>query len=182
MSHRFALILCVAGMAGVLTAPARAQQAGADPKLEQEIEAVLNGWLDAYNRGDGKAASAFFLPTAPAINPNGIVRNGPEYVNRIELQHQQNFNTTAKIDQVQAVGSDAAYALGPWSSTFGPNSGGRAGGMWLQVYERRADGWKISASSFNRIGGPGGNAGGNAGANAARGGPAANPQGGRQRP
>jgi ketosteroid isomerase-like protein len=188
MWHRFALILCLAAAAAAAAAaalPARAQQAGAEAKLQQEIEAVLNGWLDAFNRGDGKAAGAFLLPNAPAINPNGLVRNGTEYINRVELQHeQQNAKTTAKIDQVQAVGSDAAYALGPWTSTFGPNGGGRSGGMWLQLYERRADGWKISASSFTRVG-PGGNAAANAGANARGAGPAANPQADqarRQRP
>ncbi|HEV3371002.1 MAG TPA: nuclear transport factor 2 family protein [Xanthobacteraceae bacterium] len=188
MWHRFAMILILSVAAAV---PALAQQAGTDQKLQQEIEAVFNGWLDVYNRGDGKAAIGFLLPNAPFINPNGIVRGGPEYVNRVELQQQQNVKVTAKIDQIQAVGPDAAYALGPWTSTFGPNGGGRSGGMWLQLYERRADGWKISASSFTRVGGPQGNAGanaganGNAGANAPRGGPAANPQADqarRQRP
>ena len=57
MWHRFALILCVAGVVGGPTLPARAQQAGADSKLQQEIEAVFNGWLDAYNRGDARPAA-----------------------------------------------------------------------------------------------------------------------------
>src|SRR5579864_2340597 len=179
MWHRFALILCIAAAAAL---PARAQQAGAEAKLQQDIEAVFNGWLDALNIGDGKAVGAFLLSNAAMINPTGLVRGGPEYANRVELQHQQNFKTTAKIDQVQAVGPDAAYAFGPWTSTFGPGGNQRSGGMWLQIYERRADGWKISASSFTRVGQSGGNAAANAGANAARGGPAANPQGGRQRP
>jgi hypothetical protein len=48
-------------------------------------------------------------------------------------------------------------------------------GIWLQLCERRTDGWKISAWSFTRVG-----PAGNSGANAARGGPAGNPQ--RQRP
>jgi ketosteroid isomerase-like protein len=137
MWHRFALILVLSGAAAV---PAFAQQAGSEQKLQQEIEAVFNNWLEAFNRGDGKAAAAFFVANAPAINPNGVVRvTGQEYANRVQMQHQQNFNTTAMIDQIQAIGSDAAYALGPWTSTFGPNGGGRSGGLWLQLYERRAD-------------------------------------------
>jgi uncharacterized protein (TIGR02246 family) len=179
MWHRFALILCLTGATGVAT-PAFAQQADGQ-RLQQEIEAVFTEWLDAVNRGDGKAAGAFFLPNAPAINPGGIVRGGQEYVNRIELQHQQNFKTTAKIDQVQAVGPDAAYAFGPWNSIFGPGGNQRSGGTWLQFYERRADGWKITASSFTRVGpGP------NAAANIPRAGPATNnsqaEQARRQRP
>jgi ketosteroid isomerase-like protein len=178
MWHRFAMILVLAVAAAV---PAIAQPAGADQKLQQEIEAVFNAWLDAINRGDGKAANAFFAPNAPAINPTGLVHSGPEYTNRVEMR-QENVRTNAKVDGVQAIGSDAAYAVGPWNSQ-------QARGMWLQLYERRTDGWKISASSFTRVGGPQGNAGANAGANAnagaPRGGPGANPQADqarRQRP
>jgi ketosteroid isomerase-like protein len=149
MRHRLLLLMFLAGAA----VPAHAQQPDSEQKLRQEIEAMFTAWLDALNRGDGKAAAAFFVPNAPAINPNGIVRGGgQEQANRIELQHQQNSVTTAKIDQVQAVGSDAAYAVGPWRSTFGPAGESQVGGMWLQLYERRGDTWKISASSFSRVG------------------------------
>jgi ketosteroid isomerase-like protein len=149
MRHRVLLLMFLAGAA----VPARAQQAGSEQKLRQEIETTFTAWLDAFNRGDGKAAAAFFVPNAPAINANGIVRaGGQEYVNRIEMQQQRNLATTAKIDQVQAVGSDAAYAVGPWRSTFGPAGESQVGGMWLQLYERRGDTWKISASSFSRVG------------------------------
>jgi ketosteroid isomerase-like protein len=151
MLHRLSLALCLAGMAAL---PAFGQEAGtsSEQKLRQEIEGVFNNWLDALNRGDGKAAVAFLIPNAPAINPAGIVRGGQEYVNRIEMQRQQNLKTTAKIDQVQGIGSDAAYALGPWSSTFGPGGGQQSRGMWVQVYERRGDAWKIGVSSFTRVG------------------------------
>ena len=135
MWHRFALILCVAGVAGVAGTPARAQQPGAEAKLQQEIEAVLNDWLEALNRGDGKAAVAFFVPNAPVINPAGLVHGGPEYVNRVELR--QNAKTVAKIDRVQGVGSDAAYAFGPWNTSGGPG-GASQGGVWLQLYESHA--------------------------------------------
>src|ERR1700674_407008 len=151
MMHRLALALCLAGLAAL---PAFGQEAGtsSEPKLRQEIEAVFNNWLDALNRGDGKASAAFFVPNAPVINPQGMVRGGQEYVNRTEMQRQQNVKTTAKIDQVQAIGSDAAYAVGPWSTTFGPGGGQQARGMWVQVYERRGDAWKIGVSSFTRVG------------------------------
>ena len=69
-----------------------------DAKLQQEIEAVVNAWLEALNRADGKAAGAFFLANAPVINPAGLVRGGPEYVNRVEFRQEQNVKTMAKID------------------------------------------------------------------------------------
>jgi len=69
-----ALILTVY-LVGAMAAPAFGQPAGrsAEPKLRQDIEAVFSAWLDAINRGGGKAAAAFFLPDAQAINPQGGV-------------------------------------------------------------------------------------------------------------
>jgi uncharacterized protein (TIGR02246 family) len=153
MLRRLTLLLC---LVGAIAVPASGQQVSvsAEQQLRHDIDAILTKWLDALNRGDAKAAALFFLPDAPAINPNGMVRaGGQEYINRIELQHQQNLQTTAKIDQVQAIGRDAAYAVGPWVSTYGANNESQAHGVWLQVYERKGAVWRISASSFTRVGG-----------------------------
>jgi len=152
MWHRFALTLY---LAGAIVAPAFGQAPGAaEQKLRQEIEAVFTAWRDALNRGDGKAAAEFFAPDAPAINPGGVVRgDSQDYVNRIEQQRRRSSKTTATIEQVQALGSDAAYASGPYTNTFGPdNNQSQSQGNWLQVFERRGDGWKIVASSFAQVG------------------------------
>lgn len=136
MLRRLTLLVC---LVGAITIPASGQQfvMASDDKLRQDIDTVLTNWRDALNRGDAKTAGSFFVPNAPAINPSGMARaGGQDYVNRIEFQHQQNFQTTAKIDQVQMIGRDAAYAVGPWISTFGANGASQARGMWLQVYER----------------------------------------------
>jgi uncharacterized protein (TIGR02246 family) len=152
MWHRFALTLY---LVGAMVAPAFGQAPGAaEQKLRQEIEGVFTAWLDALNRGDGKAAATFFASDAPAINPGGVVRgDSQDYVNRIEQQRRRNSKTTATIEQVQALGSDAAYASGPYTNTFGPNnSQSQSQGNWLQVFERRGDTWKIRASSFSQVG------------------------------
>jgi hypothetical protein len=61
--------------------------------------------------------------------------------------------TMATIEQVQAIGSDAAYAIGPYTATFGPNNNrSQVQGNWLQVFERRGDAWKIAASTFAQVG------------------------------
>jgi len=148
MRRRLALTLC---LIGTIAAPAFAQQAGtaSEQKLWAEIEAVFTDWLAAFNKGDGRAAAAFFVPGAPAINVGGVVAgDSQDYVNRIELQHQRKTKTVATVERVQATGSDAAYATGSYTSTFGPGNQPPLHGNWLQVYERRGDAWKISASSF----------------------------------
>jgi ketosteroid isomerase-like protein len=148
MWRRFGLTLYLLGM---IVAPACAQQAGtaSEQKLRQEIEAVFTDWLAVFNKGDGKAAAAFFLPGAPAINPGGMVAgDSQEYANRIVQQHQRNVTTTATVERVQATGTTAAYATGSFTATFGQGNQPPLQGNWLQIYERRGDAWKISASSF----------------------------------
>jgi ketosteroid isomerase-like protein len=150
MWHRFALTLY---LVGAIVAPAFGQ-AAAEQKLHQEIEAVFTSWLDALNKGDGKAAATFFVPGAPAINPGGVVGgDSQDYVKRIEQQRQRKSNTMATIERVQGIGSDAAYATGSYTNSFGANANlTQAQGNWLQVFERRGDGWKIAASSFSQVG------------------------------
>ena len=148
MWRKFGLTLY---LIGTIVAPACAQPAGgaAEQKLRQEIEAVFTDWLAVFNKGDGKAAAAFFLPGAPAINLGGVVAgDSPEYVNRVAQQHQRNVTTTATIERVQATGTTAAYATGSYTATFGQGNQPPLQGNWLQIYERRGDAWKISASSF----------------------------------
>jgi uncharacterized protein (TIGR02246 family) len=152
MWHRLALTLY---LAGAVASPVFGQAAGspAEPKLRLEIESVFTNWLDALNRGDGKAAAAFFAPGAQAINPAGVVAgNSQDYVNRIEGQHQRNAKTTATIERVQAIGGDAAYATGSYTNTFGPNNQFQTQGNWLQLFEHRDEAWKIGASSFSQVG------------------------------
>ena len=155
MWQRFALTLY---LIGAIAAPAFGQAASAsvEQKLRQEIEGVFTSWLDALNKADGKAAAAFFAPGAFAINPAGaVLADSQDYVNRVEQQRQRNAKTTATIEQVQPIGSDAAYATGPYTATSGPNNNrSQAQGNWLQVYERRGDAWKIVASSFTQAGPP----------------------------
>jgi uncharacterized protein (TIGR02246 family) len=159
MWQRFALTLYLfAAIAALPFAPAFAQAAGttAEQKLRQEIEAVFTGWLEALNKADGKAAAAFFAPGAPAINPAGLVRgDSQDYANRVEQQRQRNVKTVATILQVELIGSDAAYALGPYTATLGPdNKRTQVAGNWLQLFERRGGTWKIGASSFTQVGPP----------------------------
>jgi ketosteroid isomerase-like protein len=157
MWHRLALAVCLAcTIAALPLAQAFAQAVGtaAEQKLRSEIESVFTGWLDALNNGDGRAAAMFFVPGAPMINPAGVVRgDSQDYVNRIEQQRQRNSNTMATIERVQELGSDAAYATGPYTNISGPNNNrSHVEGNWLQVFERRGGGWKIGASTFTQVG------------------------------
>jgi uncharacterized protein (TIGR02246 family) len=151
MWRRFALSFLVAL---AMTTPGLAQNAGPDAKLRSEIEAVFTAWLGALNKHDGRAAAAFFAPGAPAINPAGLVAgDSPDYVNRIEQQGNRTVTNEARIERVEAIGNDAAYATGTYTATSGPdNNRQQQQGHWLQLFERRGGTWKIAASSFTQVG------------------------------
>jgi ketosteroid isomerase-like protein len=157
MWHRLALMVCLIGAIAALPfAQAFGQAVGtaAEQKLRSEIESIFTGWLDAFNKGDGRVAATFFAPGAPAINPAGVVPgDSQDYVNRIEQQRQRNAKTMATIERVQELGSDAAYATSPYTNISGPNNNRlQVEGNWLQVFERRGGVWKIGASTFTQVG------------------------------
>jgi len=70
-------------------------------------------------------------------------------VNRIEQQHRRYIKTTATIDRLVALGSDAAYPFGLFAVRA--NDQPERHGNWIQVFERRGSAWKISASSFSPV-------------------------------
>jgi uncharacterized protein (TIGR02246 family) len=154
MRHRFALSFLLA----LAIAPPAVAQNAASPEagLHAQIEAVFNAWLDALNRHDGRAAAAFFLPGAPAINPGGMVPgDSPDYVNRVEQQNQQGMTQEAQVDRVEPIGDAAAYAVGTYIATLSPGGDRQQRqGHWLQLFERRGASWKIAASSFTQVGPP----------------------------
>jgi uncharacterized protein (TIGR02246 family) len=152
MRHRFAPALFVTV---AIAAPALAQDEGAaEQKQRSEIESVFNAWLDALNKHDGRAAAAFFAPGAPAINPSGLVlADSQDYVNRIGQQGQRSVTNEARIERVEPIGNDAAYAIGTYTATRGPNNNRQQQqGYWFQLFERRGGTWKIAASSFTQVG------------------------------
>jgi hypothetical protein len=82
-----------------------------------------------------------------------VLGDSPDYPNRIEQQGQRSVANAARIERVEPIGNDAAYAIGTYTATRGPNNNRQQlQGYWLQLFERHGGTWKIAASSFMRVG------------------------------
>ena len=67
----------------------------------------------------------------------------------IEDEAKMAGKITLKVDQVRAIGNDAALAAGPYQITYTAKpAGSQFEGNWLRVFERQAGDWKIIASTF----------------------------------
>jgi uncharacterized protein (TIGR02246 family) len=146
----------LATFAVVLAVPAVAQQkdAAAQQRSRQQIEAFTAKWIEAFNKGDGKAIAAMYSPDNIAINRLGMITGAQNYSfeDRVRDDARMGGKIALTVDQVRALGKDAALAAGHYQVTYTANpAGSRFEGNWLRVFEREAGDWKIIASTFTPV-------------------------------
>ena len=147
-------LLSLATFAVVLTVPAVAQQkdAAAQQRTRQRIEAVTAKWVEAFNKGDGEAVAALYSPDNIAVNRLGMRTGTQDYAKRVQDEAKIGGKITLTVDQVRAMGNDAALAAGPYQITYAANpAGAQYEGNWLRVFERQGSDWKIIASTFTPL-------------------------------
>ena len=147
-------LLSLATFAVVLTVPAVAQQkdAAAQQDTRQQVEALTAKWVEAFNKGDGKAVAALYSADNISVNRLGMMTGAKNYEERVQHEVKLGGKITLKVDQVRAMGSNAALAAGPYQITYTANpAGSQFEGNWLRVFEREAGDWKIIASTFTPI-------------------------------
>jgi uncharacterized protein (TIGR02246 family) len=146
-------LLGLATIAVVLSVPAVAQQKdAAAQQVTQQIEALTAKWVEAFNKGDGKAVAARYSADNIAINPLGMMTGAKNYEERVQHEAKMGAKLALKVDQVRVMGNDAALAAGPYQITYTANrAGSKFEGNWLRVFEREAADWKIIASTFTPI-------------------------------
>jgi uncharacterized protein (TIGR02246 family) len=147
-------LLSLATFAVVLSVPAVAQQkdAAAQQVTRQQIEALTAKWVEAFNKGDGKAVAALYSADNISINPLGMMTGAKNYEERVQHEVKLGGKITLTADQVRAMGNDAALAAGSYQITYTANpAGSQFEGNWLRVFEREAGDWKIIASTFTPI-------------------------------
>jgi uncharacterized protein (TIGR02246 family) len=150
-------LLSLATFAVVLTVPAVAQQkdAAAQQRTQQQIEAVTAKWVDAFNSGDGKTVAALYSADNIAVNRLGMRTGTQDYEKRVQDEAKQGAKITLEVDQVRAMGNDAALAAGAYRIAYTANpAGAQFEGNWLRVFERQGADWKIVASTFTPVATP----------------------------
>src|SRR5689334_18221475 len=86
--------------------PAFAQQTNvADQQMRRQIEAIVNQYVNALNRGDAQASAALFAPNAIAINTFGKYKKTSEQFRKsvVEKVHSMGLALTAEIDDVEPI-------------------------------------------------------------------------------
>jgi ketosteroid isomerase-like protein len=156
--------LGVAVLAVGIASPALAQQGGtADQKSRQQIEAFMNKWVDAYNRGDGNTLTTLIATDSFGVGDHGVM-TGDQRIERMVQNEAKSGGkvTELRVADVRMIGRNSAVAAGPYKVTYSNPRPLTLEGTWLQVLERDHGAWKSVASSytpkFNR---PGSGAAGN---------------------
>jgi uncharacterized protein (TIGR02246 family) len=118
--------------------------------LRDQIEHLEATWLDAYQRGDGKAAAALVSNDVVVINAEGKTSGGGDLYAGIVDRYAKVAKLSVKIDDVQPLGDNAAMATGNYVANVQANKGEwMEQGYWLRVYVREGNAWKVRASSFS---------------------------------
>src|SRR5262249_50238804 len=110
-------------------------------------------YVDALNKGDGKAWVALFGPNPINIGPSGKTVGAEQLRSVLETNHQKGLAVTAKVEDVELLfGGQGVLAIGSYSVTYKAPQMIRqqVQGNFLFLLERSGDGWKIHASSATR--------------------------------
>jgi uncharacterized protein (TIGR02246 family) len=123
------------------------QKAGIDPKVDQQIRALLTNWDDAFNRSDSGGLSALYTDDAVQVTVHGTFRGreaiAKEYSERSFRQYQSN-NHVLNVDRIVAVGNDVRVT-GKWRCAFHDTDGRdkHIDGHYTWILVREGNSWKI---------------------------------------
>ena len=146
------LLLALLGSALNFALPTFAQQKDAvDPKVAQQIQALMAKWDEAFNRSDSGALAALYTDDAVQVTVHGTFRGreaiAKEYAERSFRQYQSN-NHVLNVDRINAVGNDVC-ATGKWRCAFHDTDGRdkHIDGHYSWILVRQGNSWKISRST-----------------------------------
>jgi len=139
------LLLALVGLAVSFALPTFAQ---VDPKVDQQIRALITKWDDAFNRSDSGGLGALYTDDAVQVNVHGTFR-GREAIAKQFAQHDfgqyQSNNHVLKVDRIDAVGNDVRVT-GKWKCAFHDIDGKdkHIDGHYSWILVRQGNSWKIS--------------------------------------
>ena len=127
------------------------QRDTADAQTAQEIRAVTVKHAEIYNKHDATAYAAFFTEDAIQVTPDGMIygRQAIEKRHADIFQQWHPINYVVKVDQVNAIGSEA-WKIGEWSCTLQtPNGPYPIKGYFASIFVRVAGVWKERMTCYN---------------------------------
>jgi uncharacterized protein (TIGR02246 family) len=108
---RLTILVGALAMFGTFGLPA-AHAAGAS-KDEDAIKARVAEFIAAFNKGDAKAAAAFWTDDATLVNPAGVKGKGPAEIEKVIAGDSSTILKEAKMEmtvvQFRPIGKDSAW-------------------------------------------------------------------------
>jgi uncharacterized protein (TIGR02246 family) len=126
------------------------QLTGPQQYLRQQIEAAIDRFVQAFNQQEAPTAAALYTADGIAINSRLGMLTGREAIEqslRGDFKNRPDARLMVTVDQVQALGRDAALAAGPFTVTI---PGSEFHGSFALVFEREGEAWKLRLSNFTR--------------------------------
>jgi uncharacterized protein (TIGR02246 family) len=151
------LTVALAGLAITFTAPVFAQQKDTvDPKIEQQIRALMSKYDNAINRHDAAAVAALYTQdgvSGTSGMPHFGTFHGRQAIEKGYAQFLQSYrmnNHITSVDRVSAVGSEIR-STGRWSAIdydYGIPTNHE--GYYSSIVVSEGGTWKIRKSSFGQ--------------------------------
>ncbi|GAA0604093.1 hypothetical protein GCM10009416_47110 [Craurococcus roseus] len=158
----FAFSMPFAGVAGLATASAGAQQqrpgASGIPDFHRALDALLARFAEASNRKDVAALAALFAEDAVLVPPGPIVAGRRDIAQafRTRLEHGA-AGLRFEVVEARAEGGDLAWAVGRFTGTV-PGEGGmpqERRGNFSTLYRRQSsEGLLIRVHAFSFLQAP----------------------------
>jgi ketosteroid isomerase-like protein len=121
--------------------------------VKSDVTAAYAAWDAAFNKGDAKAVSAAYLPSAKLMPPTHEVASGSAAIEKFFAGLHANGVTNHKLEMIDAGGDDkVVYGTAKWSAKGKDKDGKPAdfSGIATHVFERQPDNsLKLRMHTFN---------------------------------
>jgi uncharacterized protein (TIGR02246 family) len=119
--------------------------------VEEQVRAVLDKQVAAWNRGDTDAFLEGY--SSDTIFVGEKMTRGVEDLKRRYQEHYPTRASMGKLSfydlEIHGTGKDSAYVIGRWQLERDKEGGGNVSGVYSLVFRRTAIGWKIVLDHTN---------------------------------
>jgi uncharacterized protein (TIGR02246 family) len=119
--------------------------------VEDEVKAVLNKQVTAWNRGDTDAFLDGYASDTVFVGEK-MTRG----IEDLKKRYQEHYPTKASMGklgfydlEIHPMGKDYAYVIGRWQLERDAEGGGNVSGVYSLVFRKTAIGWKIVLDHTN---------------------------------
>jgi uncharacterized protein (TIGR02246 family) len=119
--------------------------------VEEQVKAVLNKQVTAWNRGDTDAFLDGYASDTVFVGEK--MTRGLEDLKRRYQEHYPTRASMGKLSfydlEVHEMGKDFAYVIGRWQLERDKEGGGNVSGVYSLVFKKTSIGWKIVLDHTN---------------------------------